>query len=170
MKRLTCLVLCALFMFEGVSLSLYSQRILTAQVTAVSGSNITIDQGSSSGLKSGAEGVVYYNESVAGRRIRVSVALVRVTSVSSSSARLRVLESTAPVEQGYLVDLRIATVTPSIPSQAQEKKKGGSKWWIWVLVAAAGGGIAAAVSGGGGGGDGDGDGDTGTISIDLPAN
>lgn len=169
MKRLICLSLSALIVLEGAAFSLSAQQIVTAQVTAVTGSRITIDQGSLQGLKPGNEGVIYYMESVAGRTIRLEVAMARVVSVKNDLAQLVVFESSAPVEQGYLVDLRVSVTAPVAPTQAAAGKK-KSKWWIWLIVAAAGGGIAAAAAGGGGGGGGTQQPTTGSLTIHLPAN
>ncbi|HUU27997.1 MAG TPA: hypothetical protein VM123_09305 [archaeon] len=171
MKRLICLSLCILLILEGASLKLCSQQVLTAQVTAVSGNRLTIDQGALRGLKPGNEGVVYYMQSVAERTVRLEVALARVVSVNDDSAQLVVTESAAPVEQGYLVDLQVSAPAPVAPTQATAGKK-KSKWWIWLIVAAAGGGIAAAAAGGGGGDSGSSTPTptTGSFTIHLPAN
>jgi len=152
------------FLNQVVVINLWAQTIITARVSNVSGSQIVINQGSNSGLEVDAEGVVYYMQPVADRSVRVAVALVRVTSVTSTTARLVIEDSTAEVMSGYLVDLSVT------PLPQPEAKKKGSKWWIWLIVAAAGGGIAAAAGGGGGGGGGaTPPPTTGTISIDLPA-
>ncbi len=171
MKKSICLLLIILLLFQTQSAMLWAQTILTAQVTKIIDSEITIDQGSGKGLKAGAEGVAYYMQPVAGRPVRVAVALVRVISVTPSTARLAIVESTAEVQDGYLVDLSVE-LRPGVPVTGPQAKK-GSKWWIWLIVAAAGGGIAAAAAGGGGGGGGGTitpPSTKGTISIDLPAN
>lgn len=167
MRRIISQLMLLLFINQVASMNLWAQSIITAQVTNVSGSQIVIDQGSSSGLKVGTEGVVYYIHSMVDLTVRVSVALVKVISVAPNTARLQIIDSTVDIEEGYLVELSIMPETIPITPQA---KKGGSKWWIWLLVAAAGGGVAAAVGGGGGGGGGTPTPTTGTISIDIPAN
>jgi len=168
MRRNISLLLILLFLNLIFGNELHAQQIVTAQVTAVTGSRITIDQGSLQGLKPGSEGVIYYMQSVAERTVRLEVAMARVVSANNDSAQLVVFDSSAPVEQGYLVEFRVTIGAPG-PIQAKTEKKGGSKWWIWLIVAAAGGGLAAAL-GGGGGGSGTPPPTTATISIDLPAN
>ncbi len=154
MRRSLSLLMILLFLYQILSERLWAQTIIAAQVTDVLRSQIEIDRGLNSGLKIGSEGVVYYMQPVGNRSVRVAVALVRVLSVTSTTARLVIEDSTADVMEGYIVELSV--------------KKGGSKWWIWLLIAAAGGGIAAAVGGGGGGGGGTPP-TTGTITYDIPA-
>ena len=157
MRRSISLLTLLLFLHQTAVINLWAQTIITARISNVSESRIEINLGGDSGLKVGDEGVVYYMQPVGDRTVRVVVALARIASITSTTASLQVVDSTAEVMEGYHVDLSIA-------------KKGG-KWWIWLLVAAAGGGVAAAVSGGGSGGGGGTQTPThGTISIDLPAN
>jgi hypothetical protein len=164
MRRNISLLMLLLFFHQVAALNLWAQTVITARISDVSGSRIQINQGGDSGLKVGDKGVVYYMQTVGDRTVRVTVALARVASITSTTAVLQVADSTAEIMEGYLVDLSVVPLP--LP------KKGGSKWWVWLLVAAAGGGIAAA-AGGGGGGDGNGGPippKNGTISIDLPAN
>lgn len=156
MRRSASLLMILLFINQIVPLNLFCQTLLTAQVLNVSDSYLEINRGTNNGLQVGSEGVVYFTERVWGRTEQVIVAKVKVISVTPNTAKLEVVNSTAEITDGYLVDLSFI------------EKKGGSKWWIWLLIAAAGGGIAAAV--GGGGGSSAPPPTTGTITYDIPAN
>ena len=155
MRRSASLLMILLFFNQVIPLNLFCQTLLTAQVLNVSESYIEINRGTDHGLKVGYEGVIYFTERVWGRTEQVIVAKVKVISVMVNTAKLEVVNSTAAIMDGYLVDLSFI------------EKKGGSKWWIWLLVAAAGSGIAVAVRGGGGSSAPPPT--TGTITYDIPA-
>jgi len=124
-----------------------AEPVITGEVTAVNGDEIIIDRGADSGIREGAEGIVYYERIVSGESVRLTVARVRVVEVLTSKSTLRVIDRTAEIKAGYRVDLQVVAAPPAPiqvekprtveqrkPEQQQvvqqPKKKSKKKWYI----------------------------------------
>jgi len=151
MKRPICFVLCVFLVLEGAATSrLPAAQRAPARVIEVAGANLTLDQGAEQGFKHRKKVIVYYMQPVAGESVRINVALAQVLSTTDNNAVVRIKESTAPVQPGYLVSAEPNTTRT-----------------ILVIAGAVAAGIIilSLISGNGGS-----EATTGTISVDLPAN
>ena len=178
MKCIRMAVLLVFFLYQN-GIGFAAEPVIIAQITNVSGDEITIGNGEDSGVFEGAEGFVYYMHTIGGKSVRLTIARVKVISVSSRRSRLRVIDKTADIIVGYLVEIQVLPeikkepvlpevrkepVLPEVtkePSVEKPQKKSKMKWYI-IGGAVVIGGVVAASMGGGGGGD-----DNGTAVIDV---
>lgn len=162
MQRLTAIILLAAYGLSLLPSCYAAETVITGEVVAVNGDEITLDRGSDSGIREGAEGIVFYERTVGDRNVRLDVARVRVVAVSADTSTLQVLDRTAEIKAGYRVDLQVIAATPA-PGQAEgavlPKKHGKKKWYIIAGAVIAGGVLAATL-----GGDKD---DNGTAVVDV---
>ena len=161
-----------IYLFYQTGIGFTAEPVITAEVTNVSNDEITIGNGENRGVFKGAEGFVYYMHTIGGKSVRLTVARVIVISVSSGKSRLRVIDKTADIIVGYLVEIpvlpevRKESVQPEVtkePSVEKPQKKSKMKWYI-IGGAVVIGGVVAATMGGGGGGGSD---DNGSAVIDV---
>lgn len=75
----------------------------TGKVVRVSGSQATISVGSEGGVREGYGGEVFYVLEIAGQKKRISVAQFSVQSVDAKTSSIRVFNTSAPVNTGYLI-------------------------------------------------------------------
>jgi hypothetical protein len=75
----------------------------TGKVVRVSGSQASISVGAEGGVREGYGGEVFYVLEIAGQKKRISVAQFSVQSVDAKTSVIRVFNTSAPVNTGYLI-------------------------------------------------------------------
>ncbi len=73
------------------------------KVVRVAGSQASISVGSEAGVREGFTGEVFYVLEIAGQKKRITVAQFTVQGVDANTATIRVFNTTAPVNTGYLI-------------------------------------------------------------------
>ena len=139
-----------------------AEPVITTEVTDVNGDEITIGSGEDRGVFKGAEGFVYYMRTVSGKSVRLTIAHVKVNSVSSQKSQLSVVDKSAIIKLGYKVEIQVQPEVTKEPSVENPQKKSKLKWYIIGGAVVIGGVVAASMGGGGGGG-----GDNGSAVIDV---
>jgi len=75
----------------------------TGKVVRVAGSQATISVGSEGGVREGYGGEVFYVLEIAGQKKRITVAQFSVQAVDAKTSTIRVFNTSAPVNTGYLI-------------------------------------------------------------------
>jgi len=118
MRRYITIILLAAYSLYLLPPCIADETVITGEVTAVSGDEITIDRGADSGVGEGAEGTVYYLRTVGNESVRLTVARVRVVRTASITATLNVIDRTAEIRTGYSIDLQVIAAQPA-PRQVE---------------------------------------------------